>query len=357
MSMTSHERVMTTLCHKKPDRPPLNYFGTPETTKKLLEHLSLDTSEELLCYLGADMRYVAPAYVGPSEFSSSLGYGCGGTDMWGISWKQLSNEYCAYYEVAKHPLKDFKTLEEIKQYPWPSPDWLSVEHIKEDIQNINRSGPKAITLVIGHFFEIAWYLRGFEQFLEDIMLRPEIADFILAKVTGLLKEVALRAVEAADGQIDIAWTGGDIGMQTGMLLSPNTWRTAVKPWQRELTEPFKQMGMKTRYHTDGVVLPVIEDMIEMGLDLLDPIQPKATGMDAENLKKLFGGRLCFYGGVDTQELLPFGTAAEVEADVLRLIETLGADGGYVVAASNAVQPDVPVENILALYRTAREYRY
>ena len=142
-----------------------------------------------------------------------------------------------------------------------------------------------------------------------------------------------------------------------MMFSPELWREQIKPWHKQLIEPFKQMGFKTRYHTDGAVVPIIEDLIEMGLDLLDPIQPKAKDMQAENLKALFGNRLSFYGGLDTQELLPMGTAGEVEQEVLRLINVLGSSGGYVVAASNAVQPDVQLENVLALYRTAREYRY
>jgi uroporphyrinogen decarboxylase len=176
-------------------------------------------------------------------------------------------------------------------------------------------------------------------------------------VTTLLRDVAMRAVEAADGQIDIIWSASDVGIQTGMFCSPQVWRQRIKPWHREHVEPFKQMGLRTRYHTDGSITPIIDDLIEMGVDLLDPIQPKAAGMDAESLHRQFAGRISFYGGVDTQSLMPYGTAQQVETEVLRLIELLGAEGGYVVAASNAVQPDVPIENILALYRTARDYRY
>ena len=191
----------------------------------------------------------------------------------------------------------------------------------------------------------------------DMIDQPDMAEFLLGKVTRFFKETALRAVEASAGLIDIVWSCGDVGMQTGMMLSPSIWREQIKPWHRELIQPFTAMGLKTRYHTDGSVVPIIEDLIEMGLDLLDPIQPNTAGMDAENLRALFGGRISFYGGVDTQRLLPFGTPKEVEAEVLRLIRILGDSGGYVAAASNAVQPDVPVENILALYCTARDYRY
>ena len=356
-TMTSYERVMAALNHEKPDRPPLNYFGTEETTQKLLSHLHLETIEDLRCYFGADMRYVSPKYVGPPEFSGPSGFATGGTDMWGVEWKPAANTFATYNEVASHPLAEARTLKELEAHNWPSPDWMSVSDLKEEIEALNQAEPRAIVLPAGGFFEIAWFLRGLEQFLMDMLQRPHFADFIHGKVTRFYKEVTTRALEASDGQIDIVWSSSDVGMQTGMICSPEMWREQIKPWHRELVVPFKEMGLKTRYHTDGSVEPIIEDLIEMGLDLLDPIQPKAEGMEAENLQAKFGGRISFYGGVDTQELLPFGTPQQVEEDVLRLIEVLGSNGGYVAAASNAVQPDVPVEYILALYRTAREYRY
>jgi uroporphyrinogen decarboxylase len=355
--MTSRDRVMVALNNERPDRPPLNYFGTPETTEKLLSHLNLESGEDLLCYFGADMRYVGAEYVGPPAFSGAYGYGDGGVDMWGIGWRPVSNNWCTYYEPVHHPLAQAKTVKEIEEYSWPSVDWLSVSHLKDAVRRFNQVEPKAIVFSVGSFFEIAWCLRGFEQFLMDLIVRPAITDTLLHRVTMLCKEITMRALEEAEGEIDIVWSGGDVGMQTGMMFSPEVWRERIKPFQRELIEPFKRMGLKTRYHTDGSVIPIIEDLIEMGLDLLDPIQPNTKGMEAENLRALFGGRISFYGGIDTQRLLPYGSAREVEDEVLRLIRVLGSHGGYVAAASNAVQPDVPIENILALYRTAREYRY
>ena len=355
--MNSHERVMAALDHRRPDRPPLNYFGTAETTEKLLSHLKLETKEDLLRYFGADMRYVSPSYVGPDVFSGMFGFGTGGTDMWGVRWQEVSNRFCTYFEPVHHPLAEATTVRDIESYSWPKSDWLSVSHIGDDIREFNEGERRAIVLSVGSFVEIAWTLRGLEQFLMDMVECPAIVEAILTRVTGMCKELSMRSVEAAQGGIDIVWSAGDVGMQTGMIMSPELWRQQIKPFHRGLIEPFKQMGMRTRYHTDGSVLPIIEDLIEMGLDLLDPIQPDTPGMDAENLNAQFGGRLSFYGGVDTQKLLPYGTAREVEDEVLRLIRVLGANGGYVVAASNAVQPDVPIENILALYGTAREYRY
>ncbi|MFH1731274.1 MAG: uroporphyrinogen decarboxylase family protein [Planctomycetota bacterium] len=355
--MTSYERVMTALSHQRPDRPPLNYFGTPETTRRLLSHLGLASGEDLLRYFGADIRYVAPRYVGPDAFSGAFGYDTGGTDMWGIGWRPVSNDWCTYYEPVGHPLALAKTVKEIEEYRWPDIDWLSIAHVRDDVRRFNQAEPKAIVFCMGLFVEIAWAMRGLERFLMDMLQQPGIADAVLGRITTLCKEITMRALEKADGEIDIVWSSGDVGMQTGMMFSPELWRERIKPFHKELVEPFKRMGLKTRYHTDGSVVPIIEDLIEMGLDLLDPIQPNTPGMNAENLKALFAGRISFYGGVDTQRLLPYGSAREVEDEVLRLIHVLGSNGGYIVAASNAVQPDVPIENILTLYRTAREYRY
>ena len=356
-TMTSRDRVLTALAHQRPDRPPLNYYGTPETDSKLMAHLGLETREELLCHFGADMRYVAAHYTGPPEFSGGTGYATGGTDMWGVQWRVVQNDFCAYNEVASHPLADATTLREIEDYPWPNPDWLTPVHLRAEIEQLNDPEPRAIVLPVGSFFETAWYVRGLERFLMDMVECPAIAECLLMNVTGFCKEVAMRALEAADGRIDIAWSASDVGMQTGMLLAPELWRRQVKPWHDELIAPFKEMGLLTRYHSDGAISEIIEDLIDMGLDLVDPIQPKAAGMDAESLAQRFGGRIAFYGGTDTQELLPRGTPQDVEDAVLRNIALLGQNGGYVVAASNAIQADVPVENVLTLFRTAREYRY
>ena len=164
-------------------------------------------------------------------------------------------------------------------------------------------------------------------------------------------------IAATDGQIDIMYSGGDIGTQTGMMLSPALWRKHIKPYSTQLIRPFKEAGCKTFYHSCGSIVPVIPDLIEMGLDILDPIQPKAYGMDPATLKEQFGDRLSFHGGVDVQELLPFGTPAQVAAEVTRVIDTLGANGGYIVSSAHALQSDTPVENALALFKTAQEHRY
>ena len=186
----------------------------------------------------------------------------------------------------------------------------------------------------------------------DLVECPDIAEAICQHVKDFYKKRALRAIEQSDGQIDIIGSGGDIGTQRGMMLSPNLWRRHIKPYSTDLIRSFKDMGLATFYHSCGSIVPVIEDFIEMGLDILDPIQPKAAGMDPENLKSRFGDRLVLHGGVDEQELLPHATGEEVRREVERLISILGDDGGYIVCPAHAVQPDTPAENIVALYETA-----
>jgi uroporphyrinogen decarboxylase len=357
MTMTSYERVMTALSHKNPDRPPINYDATPEMNEILKRHLKIESQEELLCYLGADIRYVAPKYIGPKEFIGVSGVSGSGKDFWGVEWKPVKNKFGIYNEISFHPLGNVKTVKEVEEYPWPSPDWFDVSHLKEEIKRINDKERRAIIFFAGGAFESPWYMRGLEQFLMDLVEFPEIAEAISRKVMKYYKERAMRAIEASDGQIDIFYSGGDIGTQKGMMLSPELWRKHIKPYSRELIKPFKEMGFKTFYHSCGSILPVIEDFIEMGLDILDPIQPKAEGMEPNFLKDKFGSRLSFHGGIDEQELLPRGTSEEVEKEVLQRIDILGRDGGYIVCAAHAIQADTPVENALTMFRAAREYRY
>ena len=204
----------------------------------------------------------------------------------------------------------------------------------------------------GGAFETPWYMRGLERFMMDLVECPDIAEAISRKAAEFYKERTVRAIEATNGMIDLIGSGGDIGTQRGMMISPDLWRKHIKPYSAELITPFRKMGYHTFYHSCGSIVPVMEDFIEMGLDIMSPIQPKAKGMDAENLHRLFGGRITFHGGLDEQYLLPNGTTQDIETEVRRIIDILGSSGGYIVSAAHAIQPDTPVENIITMYRTA-----
>ena len=322
-----------------------------------MDYFDIESYDELLYKLGVDFRYIWPRYIGPEELIG-LDYGSrSGKDVWGIVWKPIRTKFSTYFEIESSPLSRANSLEEIEKYNWPNPDWIDVSNLKKEIERINYKEHKAIVFVTGRVFSNAWGLRGFEKFLMDLISQPEIAVMLMEKVSDFFFEIARRAIEATDGLIDIILSASDIGAQEGMMLSPELWRKRVKPWTSKLIEPFKKIGYKTFYHSDGEFTDVIEDFIGMGLDIVNPIQPKARNTNPENLKARFGGRIAFSGGIDTQELLPYGTSESVKKEVIRTINILGRNGGYIVASSNALQPDTPLENILSLYKTVQEYKY
>lgn len=357
MSMTSHKRVVSAINYIKPDRPPLDYSGTPEITANLMDYFDIESYDELLCKLGVDFRSISPIYIGPEEFIGMNWGSKAGKDIWGIVWKSIRTKFGTYYEIASNPLAKMNNLEEVEKYNWPNPDWIDVSNLGKEIEKINYKERKAIVFFGGRVFSTAWGLRGFENFLMDLIIQPEIAEILMEKVSNFYLEITRRAIKTTDGLIDIIFSGDDIGTQEGMMISPELWRRRIKPWTRKLIESYKREGYKTCYHSDGDFTDVMEDFIEMGLDIVNPIQPKARGTNPENLKARYGGRIAFWGGVDTQELLPLGTQESVKKEVIRTINILGDNGGYIVASSNAIQPDTPLENILALYKTVREYEY
>jgi len=351
--MEPYERVMSAIDHRQPDRAPIDYAATPEFHATLKRRLGIDDEELLLRRLGVDFRQVTERFVGPEDMAAARGVAATGKDWLGVVWKPVKYEFGTYNEIAYSPLATATTVREIKEYSWPNPDWFDFSHLPEQIARLNDKRRYAIMYFAGGAFETPWYMRGMTRFLMDLVECPDIAEAISHYAAQFYKKLAMRALDESGGRIDIVGSGGDIGTQRGMMLSPELWRRYIKPNSEQLIRPFKDMGLKTFYHSCGGLAPVIEDLIEMGLDVLDPVQPKAAGMDPEELKRRFGDRLTFHGAVDEQELLPHGSPRDVRREVERLIRVVGRDGGYIVCPAHAVQPDTPVENILALYETAK----
>ena len=350
--MTGYERVLRAVRHERADRLPIDYAATPESHANLKRHLGIDDDEALRKRLGCDIRLVGGRFVGPDGMVGAAGGDAQGKDFLGVVWEPVKNEFATYNEIAFHPLGHVTTVREVEEYAWPSVDWFDYSTLREDIERINRDERYCILFFVGGSFETPWYMRGMSRFLTDLLECPDIAEAISARATEFYKERALRAIEEAGGRIDMVYSGGDIGTQRGMMLAPDLWRKHIKPYSTQLIRTFKDMGLMTMYHSCGSIVPVIEDLVEMGLDILDPIQPRAEGMEPVSLKKRFGDRLVFHGGIDEQHLLPHGTAEDVRAETERLMAKLGEDGAYIVCPAHAIQPDTPAENIMALYDTA-----
>jgi len=348
--------VLAAVRREKADRPATSLRCTPEAWASLRKHLGVKTNADVEDALDIDLRWVAAPFIGPTE-RSAIPLGSEGTDFWGCHIRKVENEFNAYFEFDYHPLANARSVADVNRHDWPRLDWWDYRAIPAAIQAANRKEPRAIIYFAGGAFETPWYIRGLEAFMIDLYEDPQIVDAICSHVTEYYVQRACRAIEAAQGQIDMIGSGGDIGSQRGMMVSPDVWRERIKPYTGKIISTFKKQGLATFYHSCGSLVPVIADLIEVGLDVLDPIQPGAAGMTPEELFPAFGDRLTFHGGIDEQQLLPHGTPKQVYDETTRIIDILGAKGGFIVSPSHQVQGDTPPENIVAIYDAVRNYRW
>jgi len=325
-----------------------------------LLHLGLRESDNLLNdvldELDVDMRWLGLPFIGPEERSTPTLSGVG-RDFWGVGHVKVETATETYYEFSDHPLAEVRSVAEVEAYDWPDLDWWDYSAVPDLIERMNARDRRAVLFMAGGAFETPWYMCGMEKFLTELHLAPEIPEAICRHVAEYYRQRALRVIDAAAGKLEIVGSGGDIGTQRGMMVRPETWRQRIKPFTGRLIQTFRKMGMKTFYHSCGSIVPVIDDLIEAGLDLLDPIQVGAEGMSPENLYSRFGDRLSFHGGIDEQELLPHGTATEVYDETKRTIDILGQQGGFVVSAAHQIQADTPPENVVAMLQAAKDYRW
>lgn len=354
--MNSRERVLAAASRQRTDRPPTSLRCTPEAWASLREYLHVETNEDVLDALDVDVRWIYLPFIGPKE-RSAIPLGSEGTDFWGCHIRKAKNDFNTYYEFYDFPLADARSVEDVDRHSWPELDWWDYSAIAPAIRTANRKEPRAILFFCGGTFETPWYLRGFERFLMDLYDQPEIAAAICTRVEEYYRKRAFRVLDAAPGMVDIIGSGGDIGSERGMILNPVLWREHIKPFTGGLITTFKKMGLKTFYHSCGSIVPVIDDLIELGLDILDPLQVTAAGMNPEAIAAGFGTRLSFNGAIDEVRLLPHSTPDEIYRETTRIIDILGQHGGFIVSPSHQVQGDTPPENIVAVFEAARDYRW
>jgi len=354
--MTSKERIKAAAMRQKTDRPPTSLRCTAEVWEALQAHFGVETQVDVLDKLDIDLRWVSVPFIGPKALSTPTLFG-EGKDFWGNEMRAAKNEYNTYYDFARHPLAHCTTVEQVMEHSWPSLDWWDYSKIREVIASNKHTDDRAIMFFAGGAFETPWYMRGMEQFFVDLYESPEIVTAICTKVREYYYNRAMRVLEAADGQIDIIGSGGDIGGQNCLMIDPDIWRELIKPHTAGLIRPFKDMGLHTFYHSCGSVDVVVDDLVEIGLDILDPIQVTAGGMQPESLSERFADRISFHGAIDEVEMLPHATASEVYDETTRIISVLGKNYGFIVSPSHQVQGDTSVENVIAIFRAVRDYCY
>jgi uroporphyrinogen decarboxylase len=373
--MTPRERVLAALSHREPDRLPMDVgtarftgmvqaaydclrghlgFGAPGAIVDRMQQL-VDVDERVLEALGVDVRAFAqgaPDRGGDIELAGGRYQ-----DEWGVIRRRP--EGCHYYELERAPLAGAITVADIARYRWPDPaDPGIVRGLREKAARLRESGYTVMYNARFNIVHTMQYLRGFEDWYMDLGQDRDLFRCLGQAVTEIMVELNHRALGQIGDLIDVLAFGDDVGLQDRPVCSLPMYREMIRPLHERVVETVRaHTQAKILYHTCGSVYRYIEDFISIGIDALNPVQVCARNMEPERLKREFGGRIAFWGGIDSQHILPHGSAEQVRAEVRRMFGVLGAGGGYVLAAVHNIQPDVSPENVLALFGAGRECAY
>ncbi len=351
--MTSRERVRVALSHEQPDHTPADYFATPEIQQALADRFGVRTEDEVRACLGTDIRYVNPPYIGPE-----LPAGPDGSQMniWGIIKKPMPNEYGDYMESINTPYAAWTTVEEAEDFRWPSPDWYDYDALPALCAEHGDAAIFTGGFSFQDFINGVAFGRGVEQVLVDIASRDPVYDYIVEKRHRFYMEHTERILEAAGGAIDCVLCGDDFGTQRGLLISPESFDEVFADKKHEYFDMIHSCGAKVTHHCCGSSRALIPRFIDVGMDSIQTIQPQALGMNPYELKREFRGRLVLHGAVDVQGWLQRASIEEIENEVESLMDAVGAGGGYILSPSHHIQPDTPIEKVIAVYQTVAKRR-
>lgn len=339
--MSPRERVLAALSHQQPDRTPRDFWAEPPAWNRLLIHLGHHDRERVLTDLGIDVRHLEATPPPEREFQPGRFQ-----NFWGERYVYQPTPWGPMREDGKGALAGARSLAELEAFPWPHPDDIDRSRLAAQCRTHD-----AHALLYG--FADVWQrpalVRGWEEFFVDLVEHPDWVHWLCRRFTDFYVEDYTRAAELTRGRIDLYLLISDLGTQHGPLISLPMFREFVAPYLREMITCIHGLGGRVLFHSCGSIQDFIPDLIALGVDALDPIQPTGPAMAAEALRAAFGGRLTFHGGIDMQRLLPSGTPGEVAAEAARYREILGGGGGYILGPAHLFQPDVPPENILAMY--------
>lgn len=339
--MNSRQRVLAAINRAQPDRTPRDFWAEPPTWKRLLAHFGHADKDRVLDALDIDIRHLDVPTPPEREIGGGLYQ-----NMWGERYVYRQTAWGPMREDARGALADARTMSDLESFPWPRPDMLDYSGL---CTQCRRWDDRALLYGFADVWQRPALVRGWEGMFVDMVERPEWVHFLARTFTDFYKEDYRRAAEATRGRIDLFLVISDLGSQNGPLISQGMFRQFVAPYVKEMCDCIHQLGAKVLYHSCGRIRPFIADLISAGIDVLDPIQPAGPEMAPERLKAEFGDRLCFHGGIDMQRLLPQGTPGAVRTEAGRYCEILGHGGGYILGPAHLFQPDVPPENILAVY--------
>jgi uroporphyrinogen decarboxylase len=378
-SMTHRDRVLLALDHQEPDRVPIDFGGTTATgifdqayelLKKYLG-LALDQPHRYIYAHTAMVRLdramvdrfqadVLPIqvqgtnvlhYADQTTPTAAGGY----IDEYGVIFKRPPG---SPYALVSQPPFQSPDLARISRYPWPDPaDPRRIEGLKACAGQLRQTSDRALAIGLpGRFLSFGQNLCGYADWMIYMGSEPGFVNALLDKALEIQAGICRQVLAELGDTVDIAMFADDLGAQENLQISPAMYRSLIKPRQKILFEMVKQhTPAKIFLHSDGAIAPILPDLIEVGIDIINPVQPTCKGMDTAGLKRAYGRDITFWGSIDTQGVLPFGTPPEVAAEVKRRIDHLAPGGGFVLAAVHNIQPEVPPENIVAMFETALEY--
>jgi uroporphyrinogen decarboxylase len=379
--MTSRERILKAMSHQAPDRVPIDFGGFQtgihrKAYEGLVKHLGLREeiaildpvqqlarpSEAVLERFHVDTRYITAH--GPEGFDGTIRKARRNgrlwhdlTDEFGVVWS-MPDDGGLYMDISRHPLAD-AGIGDLADYPWPNgSDASRFTGVRGHAETLRKETPYAlVTGIAGVVYEYCWYLRGLERWFMDTVENPDFCAALLDRTLAYWTDFMTGFMREVGDLVDVVMIGDDLTGQHGPLFSPAFYRNVVKPRQKKLVQHIKSLTKaKIWYHTCGNCVEYIPDLLDNGVDILNPVQTSAAGMDPAMLKQRFGRDLVFWGGgCDAQHILPFGTPEQVREQVRRNLEIFKPDGGYVFNGIHNIQADVPPENVVALFDAAFEY--
>jgi uroporphyrinogen decarboxylase len=353
MAMTSRERVLAAFAHEEPDHVPAWMGASPEFRELACRRLNLPDDEALLVYVGDDFRRVYARFGGPESAHPTHGLTCAGATF--RSPFGVERHGYGYGQPFDHPLENATTLREIHEYTWPDPAWIDPSGIRQQARQW--SGRYAI---LGGdwspFFHDAIDLLGMETMLVMMYEQPELVDAVLAHVVDYYIGSSQRVFDAAADVIDVFFVGNDFGTQAGPIMGEALFRRFMLPHLKRLVDLGHTYGLQVMMHCCGGYCPLIPLMIEIGMDGLQSLQPSARGMEPVSLKRDFGDRILLNGCIDTHHVLIHGEPGLVRTRTREVLEIMKPGGGYVASPSHDyLLPETPVENVIAMYETVREF--
>ena len=344
--MTPKERVLAAINHQQPDRVPIQTYLTPEIEAQLAGHLG---SADILAALGVDFRGVGPRFTGVER---PVPEGCASVDEWGTGYIMKEYPGGTYPEPFHQPLAHLASLDDVNAYPWPRIDDYDFSGLRARCEAVSDyavclggAGMPDIVNGVGRG-------RGMEQVLLDIMTQDEVGVAVIDRRCDFYYDYCRRALETAGDLIDILCLGEDCGNQLGPMFDPVVFDRFFRPRLQRFYDLGHAFGCKAMMHSCGSTRRLMPRFIEMGLDVLDAVQPEPAGMNPDEVKREFGDKLAFCGMISTQHTLPHGTEAECRAEARHRIDVIGKGGGYIFSPAHCIQPDTPIENVLAIYEEA-----